>query len=150
MLWGLELWTIWSTYWKVLMATDQARCKRRTRYWPGLRQCLDNAFLRWAVNMVILDQWLTSFSVLTVIPLTVCLSWNIKVFRKSSQFGRASAFFLVIFGKLLRARFKVPEPAKLKFVRVRSVRNDVSVPFASCPSNRRHSEYYSCQTGSYL
>ena len=68
---------------------------------------------------------------------TVCLSWNIKVFRKISQFRRASAFFLVIFGKLLRACFIVPGPAKLKIVRVRLVRNDVSVPFASCPSNRR-------------
>ena len=77
---------------------------------------------------------------------TVCLSWNIKVFPKISQFGRESAFFLVIFGKLLRACFIVPEPAKLKIVRVRLVLNDVSVPFASCPPNRRHSEYYSCQT----
>ena len=75
---------------------------------------------------------------------TVCLSLNIKVFRKISQSGRRSAFFLVIFGKLLRACFIVPGPAKLKIIRVRSVRNDV--PFASCPSNRRHSEYYSCQT----
>ena len=40
----------------------------------------------------------------------------------------------------------MPGPAKLKIVRVRSVRNDISVPFTSCPSNRRHSEYYSCQT----
>ena len=77
---------------------------------------------------------------------TVCLSWNIKVFPKISQFGRDSAFFLVIFGKLLRACFIVLGPAKLKIVRVRSVLNDVSVPFASCPPNRRHSEYYSCQT----
>ena len=37
--------------------------------------------------------------------------------------------------------------AKLKIVRVRSVPNDVSVPFASCPPNWRHSEYYLCQTG---
>ena len=53
---------------------------------------------------------------------------------------------MVIFGKLLRACFIVPGPAKLKIVRVRSVLDDVSVPFASCPPNRRHSEYYSCQT----
>ena len=77
---------------------------------------------------------------------TVCLSWDIKVFPKISQFGRESAFFVVIFGKLLRACFNVPGPAKLKIVRVRSVLDDVSVPFASCPPNRRHSEYYSCQT----
>ena len=56
------------------------------------------------------------------------------LFPKISQFGRESAFFLVIiFGKLLRACFIVPGLAKLKIVRVRSVLNDVSVPFASCP-----------------
>ena len=69
-----------------------------------------------------------------------------KVFRKIFQSGRASAFFLVIFGKLLRACFIVLAPAKLKIVGVLSVRNDVSVPFSDCPSNRRHSEYYLCQT----
>ena len=37
-------------------------------------------------------------------------------------------------------------PAKLKIVRVRSVPNDVSVSFASCLPNWRHSKYYSCQT----
>ena len=83
---------------------------------------------------------ITSFSVLTVIPLILF------VFPKISQFGRESASFLVIFGKLLRACFIVPGPAKLKIVRVRSLLNDVSVPFASCPPNWRHSEYYSCQT----
>ena len=77
---------------------------------------------------------------------TICLSWNIKVFPKISQFGRESAFFLVIFGKLLQACFIVLGPAKLKIVRVRSVLDDVSVPFASCPPDRRHPEYYSCQT----
>ena len=76
----------------------------------------------------------------------VCVSWNMKVFPKISRFGRDSAFFLVIFGKLLRACFIVLGPAKLKIIRVRSVLNDVSVPFASCLPNRQHSEYYSCQT----
>ena len=114
---------------------------------------------------------LTSFSVLTVIPLVLFVFpettpynvgsvlrrlfstaeaiqyINIKLFRKISQFERASAFFLVIFGKLLRACFIIPGPAKLRIVRVRSVLNDVSVPLASCLPNRRHSEYYSCQTG---
>ena len=37
-------------------------------------------------------------------------------------------------------------PAKQKTVGVRLVPNDVSVPFADCRSNWRHSEYYSCQT----
>ena len=54
--------------------------------------------------------------------------------------------FLVIFGKLLRACFIVQAPARLKIVGVRSIRSNVSVPFANCPSNRGHSEYYSCQT----
>ena len=31
---GLELWAICSTYWKGLMAIDQARCERSTRYRP--------------------------------------------------------------------------------------------------------------------
>ena len=75
---------------------------------------------------------------------------NTVVFPKISQFGRESAFFLVIFGKLLRACFIVLGPAKLKIVRVRSVLNDVSVPFASCPPNWRHSEYYSCQTVEHI
>ena len=47
---------------------------------------------------------------------------------------------------LLRACFIVPAPAKLKIVGFRSVRSDVSVPFADFPPNRGHSEYYSCQT----
>ena len=52
-----------------------------------------------AVNMVILDLIVTylflSFNRDSIN--TVRSSWNIKVFRKISQFGRASAFFLVIF-----------------------------------------------------
>ena len=40
---GLELLTICSTYWKVLMTIDQARCERSTRYRPRPK-CLDNAF----------------------------------------------------------------------------------------------------------
>ena len=40
---GLELLTICSTYWKVLMAIDQARCERSTRYRPRPK-CLDNVF----------------------------------------------------------------------------------------------------------
>ena len=85
--------------------------------------------------------------------LSFCNSFTLlanKYLLTYSQFGRESAFFLVIFGKLLRACFIVPGPAKLKIVRVRSVLNDVSVPFASCPPNWRHSGYYSCQTGSVL
>ena len=59
MLWGwgeggLELWTICSTYWKVLMAIHQARCERSTRYRPRPK-CLGNALWRQAVNMVIFD-----------------------------------------------------------------------------------------------
>ena len=64
---------------------------------------------------------------------TVCLSWNVKVSPKISQFGRDSVFFLVIFDKLLRACFIFPRPARLKIFRVRSILNDVSIPFASCP-----------------
>ena len=44
----------------------------------------------------------------------------------------------------------VPGPAKLKIVRVRSVLDDVSVPFASCPPNRRHSEYSKFLNGCQL
>ena len=109
-----------------------------------LRQCYLEVGCEYGSHTWIVTYLFLSFSSDSIN--TVCLSWNIKVFWKISQFGRASAFFLVIFGKLLRACFIVPGPAKLKIVRVRLVRNDVSVPFASCPSNRRHSEYYSCQT----
>ena len=63
---------------------------------------------------------------------------------KIFQFGRASAFFLVDFGKLLRSCLIVPAPAILKIIGVRSLRNDICVP--SCPSNCGHLEYYSCQT----
>ena len=67
-----------------------------------------------------------------------------------SQFGRESAFFLVIFGKLLRACFIVQGPAKLKIVRVRSVLNHVSVPgdsgevcgkTVSQSESRKHAEF---------
>ena len=60
--------------------------------------------------------------------------------------GERQLSFWLFFGKLLRACFIFPGPANLKIVRVRSVPNDVSVSFASCPPNWRHSEYYSCQT----
>ena len=58
-----------------------------------------------------------------------------------SQLSLSGYFWQVAASLLYR-----PGPAKLKIVRVRSVLNDVSVPFASCPPNWRRSEYYSCQT----
>ena len=40
---GAGALTICSTYWKVLMAIDQARCERSTRCGPRPK-CLGNAF----------------------------------------------------------------------------------------------------------
>ena len=70
---------------------------------------------------------------------TVCLPKDLSVWEKVSFL---SGYFWQVAASLLYR----PGPAKLKIVRVRSVLNDVSVPFASCPPNWRRSEYYSCQT----
>ena len=70
---------------------------------------------------------------------TVCLPKDLSVWERVSFL---SGYFWQVAASLLYR----PGPAKLKIVRVRSVLNDVSVPFASCLPNWRRSEYYSCQT----
>ena len=70
---------------------------------------------------------------------TVCLPKDLSVWERVSFL---SGYFWQVDASLLYR----PGPAKLKIVRVRSVLNDVSVPFASCLPNWRRSEYYSCQT----
>ena len=49
---------------------------------------------------------------------------------------RVSTFFLVgYFWQVAASLLYRSGPAKLKIIRVRLVRNDVSAPFADCPSN---------------
>ena len=54
-----------------MMAIDQAKCERSTRYRPRPK-CLGNAFKRQAVNMVILTYLFLSFNSDSIN--TVCLS----------------------------------------------------------------------------